>query len=141
MRHFFRPTVRRRFESPEVCGHRTEFVCQTLSLTSIVDRRLNLPAMANDTAVAQQFLNSPGCKPCDLRDVKASEGPSKVVSLIKDRSPAQPGLEPFQADLLEQSLIIVDWETPFLVVIRQERWLRFTPPTTNLSVWPLMGLL
>jgi hypothetical protein len=36
---------------------------------------------------------------------------------LQDRDPAQAGLKAFQADLLEQALVVRNREAPFLVVV------------------------
>ena len=39
------------------------------------------------------------------------------ASLLQDREPTQTGLRPFKHEKLEQQPVIVDWQTPFLIVI------------------------
>ena len=53
----------------------------------------------------------------DLVESEVRECGAEVIALREDRSPAQAGLEAFEAQLLEQPLVVVHREAPVRVVV------------------------
>ena len=58
-------------------------------------------------------------KACDLVDIEAGERLAEILALAQYGQPGQARLEPFEADLLEQPLVVGDRPTPFVVVVVQ----------------------
>src|SRR5206468_12080279 len=113
------PRPRRRcwFEAPRIGRERTELGAQLAQAARVVDRRFDLAAMADDPRVAEQPLDVAGAEAGDSRGVEAGERAPEGVALVEDRDPAEPGLEAFEAELLEQTRFVVDREAPFTVVV------------------------
>ena len=84
----------------------------------VVDRRLDLPSMPHDRRVAEQTLDVTLAEACDPRGVEPVERAAKPVALAKDRQPRETGLEPLEADLLEQPDVVDDRSPPLVVVVR-----------------------
>jgi hypothetical protein len=51
------------------------------------------------------------------RQADDAQGAAECVTLAEDREPAQAGLEAFEAQLLEQPVIVGDGHAPLVVVI------------------------
>ena len=56
---------------------------------------------------------------CDFVKIKARKGGTKILTLAQDRQPGQPGLETLQADLFEEPDIVIDGQTPFVIVVME----------------------
>src|SRR5437764_13879910 len=74
--------------------------------------------MAHDAGVCEQPPDVAVAEAGDTLEVEARECRAEVLALPQDREPRQPGLEALQAQLLEQSLLVVDREAPLGVVVR-----------------------
>ena len=83
----------------------------------VVDGRLDLPAVSHDRRVAEQPLDVRGAEAGHGTEVEAGECTAEPLALAEDRQPAEPGLEPLQAQLLEQAHVVVDGEAPLRVVV------------------------
>ena len=55
----------------------------------------------------------------DPVELETGEGLAEILALAQDRQPRQAGLEAFEADLLEQAVVVGDRPAPFMVVIVQ----------------------
>ena len=84
----------------------------------IVDRRFDLAAMPHDARILQEALHALGVEAGDLLEVEAGEVLSEGLALAQDGEPAQTGLETFEADLLEEAVVVDDGAAPLVVVVR-----------------------
>jgi hypothetical protein len=100
----------------------------------VVDRRLDLAAMAHDARVAEQSLHVAVVVGGDARRVEAVERGTEVVALAQDREPRQARLEPFQAQLLEQPGVVGDLPAPLVVVVVRVQRIVAAPPAASSAV-------
>jgi hypothetical protein len=73
--------------------------------------------MTHDRRVGQEPLDVLLAEPRHLLEVETVEGAPEALPLSQDRQPRESGLEAFEAELLEQPLIVGDREAPFRVVV------------------------
>ena len=66
----------------------------------VLDRRLDLAAMADDPGVAEQPLDVALAEARDRLRVEAGERVPEVLPLAQDRQPGEPGLEALEAEPL-----------------------------------------
>src|SRR5690348_11474786 len=73
--------------------------------------------MTDDARVTQQPRDVACAEPRDALEIESCERLAKRLALAEDRPPTQAGLESFEADLLEETPIVVDRKAPFTIVI------------------------
>src|SRR5262245_52634364 len=123
-----RPRRRIRLPLPEVLRQRSEFLAQFDGALGVVDRRLDLAAMANDAFVAQQPADIASRVTRDAVDVEAGKRAAEVLPFPQDRDPAQARLKAFETDLLEQTRVVFHALTPFMIVILDVERIGPAPP-------------
>ena len=74
--------------------------------------------MADDRRVAEQALDLAVAQLGHPAEVEAGERPPERLPLAEDRQPREPGLEPLEAELLEEPDVVDDRHAPFVVVVR-----------------------
>lgn len=84
--------------------------------------------MTHDLAAAEEAFDVCRSKADDAFDLESGKGAAEVVALGEDRPPAQPGQERFEAELLEQLVIVTDGPTPLVIVIVDEPSCAPCPP-------------
>ncbi len=83
----------------------------------VVDRRLDLAAVADDAGVLQEPVDVALAEARDRLDVEVREGGPEVLALAQDREPGQPGLKALEHHALVQATVVGDRPPPFLVVV------------------------
>ena len=83
----------------------------------VVDRGLDLPAVADDRRVAEQALDVARAELGDRGGVEARERAAERLALAQDRHPREPGLEALETELLEQPAVVDDGQAPLAVVV------------------------
>ena len=73
--------------------------------------------MPDDALVAKQPRDVPLPVSRDALGIEAGERRPEVFPLAEDREPRQAGLEPFEAESLEQATLVGYGTAPFLVVV------------------------
>jgi hypothetical protein len=73
--------------------------------------------MAHDAGIFEQPGDIPLAEAGEAIEVEAGKGAAEILALGKDGSPAQPGLERLQRQLLEEAVVVIDRMAPFQVVI------------------------
>ncbi len=124
----------RRLVAPDKLRQRAFLFHHLLRLPRIVDHCLNLAAMPDDPLVLEQPLDVALGEAGNLVEIKPAKSGAKVLALGEDGSPAQPGLETLQAQLLKQPPIVADREAPFSIVIAEKLWSRGAPRAPRLPV-------
>ena len=101
----------------------------------VVDRRLDLAAVADDAGVGEQTATSRAPKRATrARDRSRETRARKRVALAEDREPREPGLEAFERELLEQPAVVDDRQAPLVVVVRDVHAIGGGPPTSHGAV-------
>ena len=90
--------------------------------------------MADDAGVAQQAGNIPHPESGDYRGVETGETGPEALPLPQDGQPGEPGLEPLEADLLEQADVVHDGVPPLVVVIGPVDLRLVAPPAAGGAV-------
>jgi len=108
-----------RLETPEVGGERAELVAEIAGAAGVVDGGLDLPAVADDAGVGEEARHVARPEARDLLEVEPREGAAERVALPEDGEPGEAGLEPLEADLLEQAHVVRGRVAPFLVVVAE----------------------
>ena len=81
------------------------------------DGGLDLRAVADDAGIVHEPLDVALVERRDRVDVEAGERGAERRPPPQDRDPRQPGLEPLEAELLEQRPVAVQRRAPLLVVV------------------------
>src|SRR5438552_3721572 len=91
------------------------------------------PARAgrNDAWVSEEALHPASVETRDARGIEAGKGLAVGFPLPQDRDPGEPGLGAFEYQELEQLLIVVNRDTPLLVVVADVERIRSAPPTAS----------
>lgn len=106
-------------------------------LLEVLDDRVGTRStLAHDAAVAEQSLDITFAQARDTPVVEAQEGCPEVLSLDQNGAPAQARLETFQAQLLEEAVVIRDREAPFSIVIMEKLGSGGAPATARLPIGP-----
>lgn len=121
---------------PDVCSERALRVDEVDGTLGVVDDGFDLAPMPDDACIAEQALDIAATEAGDLLDVEVGERHAEGRPLVEDRAPAQPGLEAFEAELLEQSLVVRGRLTPLVVVVGQELRRSACPRTAHQPVRP-----
>src|SRR5262245_34103161 len=106
-----------RLVAPDERRQRAVTADELASALCVVDDRLDLAAVADDARVREQAGHVASSEASDAFDVEASKRGAEALALGQDGAPAEPGLKPLEAQLLEQPLVITDRETPLGVVV------------------------
>src|SRR5690606_6680418 len=107
---------------------------------SVVDHRLDLAPMPHDARVAEEPLHVPLRVAGDALEIEVVKGAAEVLALGEDRPPAQPGLEPFEAELLEEPSIVHHGKSPFGVVVVEELGGGCAPAAARLPIGSEEGI-
>src|SRR5262249_11473927 len=81
------------------------------------DGGFDLGAIAHYVRVANELFDLGRPEGGDDGWVEVDERPAEAFALSQDGEPRQAGLESFQADLLQDTPVIADRQTPFVVVV------------------------
>ena len=84
--------------------------------------------MTDDARIGQEAPHRAAVEARHARGIEAAEGLPEVLALAQDGQPAQPGLESLEADLFEETTVVVDGKAPLLVVIADIERVRPRPP-------------
>src|SRR5258708_4720954 len=106
-----------RFPLPDVAGQRSMFGAQIHRAPGVVDRGLDLAAVPDNAAVAEEPSDIAGTKSGHARNVEVSERAAELVTLPENREPTQPGLKPFKTHLLEQPIVVSDGDPPLVIIV------------------------
>ena len=116
-RDALRPRARRRLEAPGIGRERAELRAQLEHAPRVVDRRFDLAAMAHDAGIGEQPLDVGAPKRATRSASKSAKARRKASRLLRIVSQLRPGLEAFEAQLLEQPPVVRDREAPLVVVV------------------------
>jgi hypothetical protein len=100
---------------------------QLLHGAGVRDRRLDLAAVADDAGIGEEPLDLTLAERGDGIDVEPGEARTERGALAQDRDPRQPRLEAFEAQQLEQLVLVVLWPTPLVIVVRDVVRVRARP--------------
>src|SRR5437870_6492359 len=90
-----------------------------------------LEPVSNDRRIQRELLNSfLGISRHFLR-IELAEGTAITFPLLEHDRPAESGLRPFEHQELEVFAVIVDWHTPFLIVILEHQRIVLANPCTS----------
>lgn len=128
---------KRQKEAPEVGRERAELLAQFEGALRVVDGGFDLAAVADDSAVFGEPRGVARREAGHALEVETGEGAPEVFALVENRPPAQPALETFQADLLEQAHVVPDGEAPLVVVIGHVGGVGGAPEATEPAVGTL----
>ena len=108
-----------------------ELVDQLDGAARVVDRRGDLAAVTHDARIGEQALHVTIVEAADHARVEAGERLTEVVALAQDGQPRQPGLEPLEAELLVEPVVVGDRPAPFGVVVRDVQRVVSAPPAPD----------
>ena len=112
-----RPVGGGRLEAPDKGGERALRFDQLERPPRVVDRRLDLPAVAHDRRVTEEPLDVALAEPGDPPEVEACERAPEGLALAQDRQPREARLEALERELLEQPDVVADRQPPLVVVV------------------------
>src|SRR5438132_4478119 len=118
-------------KTPLIGGETPELVPHAQEGPGVLDRRFDLEPVANDARVSEELLHLAGIEARDALGIEAGKGPPVGFPLPQDRDPAQAGLGTFEEQELEQSVVVVNRDTPLLVVVADVEGVRSAPPTAS----------
>jgi hypothetical protein len=90
--------------------------------------------VADDPGIGEQPLDVSRTEARDPVEVEFGERPSEPLALAENREPGETGLEPFEAELLEEPPVVGDRKAPFTVVVRPVFGRGVSPPAADDAV-------
>ena len=90
--------------------------------------------MPDDSGVLEQAIDVARTEPGHGVEVEAAKRAPERVALAEDDEPAQPGLESFEADLLEEPAPVTDGQSPFAVVVAAVERIAVAPEAADDAV-------
>jgi len=105
------------YKPPHVFVEGTEFFPHCHELSSIRDRRFDLETVTYDSGIGKQTLDVSIAVTDDSRRVKAMECFAVVFTLVENCLPRESCLGTLECEKLEQSSVVVYWDSPFFVVV------------------------
>ena len=112
-------------ERPHVRVEAAEVGLHLEDALRVVDRRLDLAAVAHDAGVAEQSFDVAFGERGDGGGIEPGEGGAVSLALVEDRAPAQARLRAFEGEELEVLGVVVRRHPPLVVVIGDHE--RFGP--------------
>ena len=112
-------------------GQRAPVLDEVAVAGGVVDRRFDLRPVAHDAGVLHQALNVLPTEAGHLSRLETSKHLTKALPLPEDRDPREPGLEAFEADLLEQASVVDHRSPPLVVVVCDVERISAGPGTTR----------
>src|SRR5467141_2645397 len=106
-------------EAPQIGVERAEFPPHFEEGPRVSDRRFDLEAIAHDSRIGQQSLHVVRAEARDLCGVESRERLAVIVALVQYRRPRESRLCTLEDQELEESTIVVDRDSPFLVVVAE----------------------
>lgn len=100
----------------------------------IIDDGFYFSPMPYNAPVVEQSIDFLLPEVCNAINVETMKSGSKILSLGQNSAPTQTGLKTLQAQFFKQTLIIIDGETPFLIVIVEKFWCCATPFTAAFAI-------
>ena len=119
---------------PEVVGQRAPLFDDLEGAARIVDRRADLPLVANDPGIGQQSFHVFLTKPGDSGRIESGEPRPEALPLAQDREPGETRLEALETDLLEEPVVVRDRPAPLVVVVIPIDLRLGSPPAARDSV-------
>jgi hypothetical protein len=101
----------------------------------IVDRRFDLAAVANDPGVSEKSLNLRFVEASNLLRVEVGERFPEFFALAQHGDPGETTLEPLEANLFEEAMLVDDGTAPLVVVVAPVLVAPLTPWTTKHGTW------
>lgn len=90
--------------------------------------------MPDDSGVLEQAIDVAWTEPGHGVEVEAAKRAAEGLPLAEDDEPAQPGLESFEADLLEEAAPVTDGHPPFAVVVAAVQRIAVAPEAADDAV-------
>lgn len=90
--------------------------------------------MPDDSGVLKQAIDVAWTEPGHGVEVEAAKRAAEPLALAKNDEPAQPGLESFEADLLEEPAPVTYGHSPFAVVVAAVERIAVTPEAADDAV-------
>src|SRR4051812_1351304 len=90
--------------------------------------------MADDRRVGEQPLDVALAERGHALRLEALEGRTEALALAQDREPAEPGLEPLEAQPFIEAALVPDGPSPLLVVVGDVERVRRRPTPRELCV-------
>lgn len=118
-------------EAPHVRGEGAQLLLDREHLACIHDRRLDLAAVSDDARVSEKTAHVPRAVARHTSGIEARERDAEAWSLAKDREPRQPRLESFEGELLVETAVVDDRQSPFGVMVRAIARVGIRPPASS----------
>src|SRR5262249_2621208 len=123
-------------------GSKRALACdKLLRAPRVVDDGLDLSPMANDALVLEQSSDVAPGEARNRIEIEVVEGCTKILALRQDGAPAQSRLKAFQAQFLEQTMIVTDRKASFGIVVAEKLRRGTAPAAAQCSTGPTIVLL
>jgi len=130
----FRAALGIRLEAPQEGGQGSGLLDEGAGASRILQHRGDLASMADDAGIVQE-TGDLGLAPAGQDgEIEAGEGAPEILPLAENGPPAQPGLEPFETELLEQPPVVGHRPSPFPVVIGLVERIADAPETAAAAI-------
>src|SRR5262249_24831275 len=120
--------------TPEELVQRLAGIAKRHRRMGVRDRRLDLPAVADDAGVGEQPVDVGLAKRGHPFRIEACERLAKRRPLAQDRQPRESRLKPLEAEPLVDAALVTDRPPPLLVVVAEIPLLDRLPATDHLPV-------
>src|SRR5690606_24215763 len=114
-------------EAPQERREAAELLLHRDRGARVVDRGLDLHAVADDAGVREELLDAAGRVARDPGDIEVVERLPVAVALPEDGDPGEPRLRTFQGEHLEEVAVVVRRDAPLLIVIGDVERIRPRP--------------
>jgi len=104
-------------EAPHIGVEAAELLLDLEKRRGVVDRAGDFEPVAHDVGISHQALDPGRRKSSHRTRIESGEGLSVSLSFLENRLPAQSGLCSFEDEKLEENVVIVDRNAPFVVVV------------------------
>ena len=105
-------------KAPYIGAEAAKFVLHGEEMPGVFHGRADLAAVANQPRVLEHLFDFGRVEASDLSGVEFGEGLAVVGALAEDGVPTKAGLGGFEGEKLEVLVVVVDWDAPLAVVIR-----------------------
>ena len=104
-------------KAPDIAVETPEFPLRDEEHFRIVDRRLDLEAVADNAGILEQSSDFLPAEACDFLSIKSGESAAVVLALLEYGVPTQTRLRAFEDEEFEPFAVVMDRDAPLVVVI------------------------
>ncbi len=118
-------------ETPAVGVKASELFLNFEKRPGVAHRGFDFHTVPNDRRIQCELLNPSPCIPRHSFRIELAEGMAITLLFPKHKPPTESGLGAFEHQKLKVLTVIVDWNTPFAIVILEQQRIVYRRPCTS----------